>query len=180
MLETPFPDYRPHLTLAHQYWKSWLQPHDCVIDATCGNGKDTQFLATLVPEGRVYAMDIQIEALENAKKYVKATNVVFLLQSHTHFPLIEPVKLVVYNLGYLPGGDKSVTTLSETTLVSVAQVVGIAQAVCITCYPGHAEGRKETEQLFGWVKRLDAQQWAVSTHQWRPKAPVLLFIRRIQ
>jgi hypothetical protein len=30
----------------------------------------------------------------------------------------------VYNLGYLPGGDKSITTLSKDTLESLADVLG--------------------------------------------------------
>lgn len=42
---------------------------DIVIDATMGNGHDTQFLAELVGEnGHVYAFDIQESAVANTKE----------------------------------------------------------------------------------------------------------------
>lgn len=172
--------YSPHLKLAHEYWRSWLRPDDTVIDATCGNGKDTQILASLVPQGKVYSMDIQVDAIENAKKHVTSPNVVFLLQSHADFSPIKEAKLVVYNLGYLPGGDKSVTTMTETTLRSVELALTISQAVCITCYPGHPEGAKETNNLLEWVQKLDQKRWKVAFYQWKPSAPSLLFITNYQ
>ena len=36
-----------------------------LADFTMGNGHDTLYLASLVPEGKVYAFDIQPEALKN-------------------------------------------------------------------------------------------------------------------
>lgn len=170
--------YSPHLKLARHYWASWLKADDIVIDATCGNGKDTEILASLVPQGMVYSMDIQAAALESAKKRVLAKNVVFLLQSHVDFPPLNDVKLITYNLGYLPGGDKAITTMTHTTLRSVAQASEISQAVCITCYPGHQEGAKEEKNLLDWVQSLDPKRWKVSFHQWKPLAPSLLFITK--
>jgi SAM-dependent methyltransferase len=170
--------YSPHLKLAQEYWASWLKAGDTVIDATCGNGKDTQILASLVPQGRVYSLDIQAKALEKAQQHVSAPNVVFLLQSHADFPLSSGVKLVVYNLGYLPGGDKSVTTRAETTLVSVSKAVEISKAVSITCYPGHEEGAKEAKAVWEWAQNLDPKRWKVDFHQWKPLAPSFLFISK--
>ena len=41
-----------------------VHPGDTVIDATMGNGHDTQFLCNAVgPDGRVYAFDIQKNAV---------------------------------------------------------------------------------------------------------------------
>lgn len=172
--------YKSHLKLAHQYWQTWLHPHDVVIDATCGNGKDTQILASLVPQGKVYSMDIQVSALENAKRLVTANHVVFLHQSHIAFPPVKNVKLVVYNLGYLPGGDKMVTTLMETTLISLEKALEVSQAVSITCYPGHPEGGKEKKAVLEWSEKLDKSIWTVTHYQWGLPSPSLLWIIKNQ
>ena len=140
--------HKPHLDLAFEYWKGWLKPTDTVIDATCGNGKDTLRLASLVPQGRVLALDIQEDALKNARKIASLDNVSFFLQSHVSFPVSSPVKLIVYNLGYLPFGDKSITTLSTTTLQSLEAALIWGEAISITCYPGHSEGLIEKNAIF--------------------------------
>ncbi|MGH2613174.1 MAG: methyltransferase domain-containing protein, partial [Rhabdochlamydiaceae bacterium] len=91
---------KPHLERAHQFWKRHLKATDHVIDATCGNGKDTAILAELVPEGHVYAIDIQQDAIEKARAYIQSKNVTFLHRCHTHLPEVQEVRLIVYNLGY--------------------------------------------------------------------------------
>lgn len=49
-----------------------IQDGDAVVDATCGNGHDTKFLAGLAgAEGKVYSFDIQAEAIENARHAVQ-------------------------------------------------------------------------------------------------------------
>ena len=78
--------HKPHLDQAHLYWKNLLKPDDRVIDATCGNGKDALRLADLVPERRVYALDIQEIALKKAKEQIPDLNISFLLQSHAELP----------------------------------------------------------------------------------------------
>ena len=55
-------------------------------------------------------------------------------------------KLIVYNLGYLPGSDKLLTTKTSSTLLSVEKALSLIApngAISITCYPGHEEGKKE-------------------------------------
>ena len=49
-----------------------VAPGDTVVDATMGNGHDTLFLCELVgEEGRVYAFDVQAQAVKNTKKREK-------------------------------------------------------------------------------------------------------------
>ncbi|MFC4811015.1 class I SAM-dependent methyltransferase [Paenibacillus sp. GCM10023250] len=56
------------LGMAQRLVKERVSPGDAVIDATCGNGVDTQFLAELVGQrGAVYAFDVQAEALERTR-----------------------------------------------------------------------------------------------------------------
>jgi SAM-dependent methyltransferase len=173
---------KPHLDQAHLYWKNLLKPGDRVIDATCGNGKDSLRLAELVPEGHVYALDIQEFALQKAKELIPYSNISYLLQSHTLLPTGE-FKLIVYNLGYLPGGNKDLTTLSSTTLESLkkaAQLIVIGGALSITCYPGHPEGALEEEAVRSWVQGLDSKNWLIAHHIWREKSPSLFFVVKVK
>ena len=155
---------KPHLEKAHQFWKKFLNPSDFVIDATCGNGKDTAILAGLVPEGHVYSIDIQQDAISKAQAAVHAENVTFLHQCHSKLPHNERVKLVVYYLGYLPGGYKQLTSQTSTTLISVSKALELLPeggALSITCYPGHEEGAREEEALQEWSKHLPFQvEWS--------------------
>ncbi|WP_078160991.1 methyltransferase domain-containing protein, partial [Staphylococcus aureus] len=60
--------------------KQHITPESIVVDATCGNGNDTLFLAEQVPEGHVYGFDIQDLALENTRDKVKDFNHVSLIK----------------------------------------------------------------------------------------------------
>ena len=169
----------PHLEQAFLYWKELLEPSDHVIDATCGNGKDTLRLANLVPGGHVYSIDIQQAALDKAQLLAPNSNISYHLQCHTQLPA-GPVKLVVYNLGYLPGGNKNLTTMTATTLQSLSlasQLISMGGALSITCYPGHAEGAVEEQAIRQWAGGLDPQKWTIFFHEWRIKSPTLFFIR---
>lgn len=174
-----FPLFRSHLDLAHDYWRRLIQPGDVVIDATCGNGHDTEYLATLTDQ--VYGIDIQLEAIEKTRARVPTAHLIH--GSHSTFPNVSP-KLIVYNLGYLPSGDKSLTTLVDSTLESVQnglKILSPGGALSITCYPGHPEGAVEEEALLAWSRTLDPKKYAVCFHQWlnRNKSPSLLFIQTV-
>lgn len=187
MMQSSFPLFQNHLDFAHDLWKRHLKSGDWAIDATCGNGWDTAKLAQLVgPEGGVVSIDIQQEAIEGAKMRLQDGNVHFFCQSHEVFPNLcreNPIRLIAYNLGYLPGGDKKLTTRVETTLKSVQNGLELLEAggvMSITCYPGHAEGALEETALREFLSQLDAKRWSVSYHQWinRKLAPSLLFIKK--
>lgn len=179
---------KPHLKAAHKLWQELLLPSDSVIDATCGNGHDTATLARLVPDGKVYALDIQLPALEKTKEKLLQLNLMENVElfhlSHAEFPLEFAdlnIKLIVYNLGYLPGGDKSLTTQSKTTLGSVQRALQLLKPggmVSITLYPGHEEGEKEAEMITAFAKNLPSNLWEVCHYQWinKEKSPQLLSI----
>ena len=95
---------------------------------------------------------------------------------------LEP-RLIVYNLGYLPGGDKSLTTVTDITVKSVQkslQMIPRGGAVSVTCYPGHLEGEKEEKALLEFCKMLNRKEWNVLFHQWinREKSPSLIWIEK--
>ena len=190
-----YPLFHSHLDLAHHYWKSLVNPGDTVIDATCGNGHDTLVLAQTVltsSEGKLFALDLQQKAIDSAKQMLSEcldkiifNKVTFIKGCHSIFPReISPnsVKLITYNLGYLPGGDKTKTTQSETTLESIKNAQKLIQdggAISITCYPGHEEGKKEEHHILTYCSTLDPKKWSCCHHRWtnRSNAPSLLLIQ---
>lgn len=182
-----FPVFNSHLDLAHHYWERFLRPGDWAIDATCGNGHDTLKLAQTKEIGGVIGIDIQPEALQSTQTLLgERSNVHLYCQSHADFPplaSLRPIRLIVYNLGYLPGGNKQMTTLTPTTLESVRkalQLVVPGGAVSIVCYPGHPEGLVEEKALLGEISGLSPQDWNVCYHTFpnRVLSPSLLFIQK--
>lgn len=192
-----YPLFQSHLDLAHHYWEQLVKPGDSVIDATCGNGKDTLFLAKLTlqnsMEGIVYAHDIQTEAIKSAQHYLatnlstqQMANIQFVLGCHSQFSsevLPGTIKLIVYNLGYLPGGDKSKTTFHDTTLKSLQRATELiisGGAISITCYPGHQEGAVEEEEVLAFASKLPGKIWNCCHHRWinREKSPSLLLLQK--
>lgn len=180
--------FKPHLETAHQTWSALLSKEDLVIDATCGKGYDTIQLAKLAH--LVHALDIQEEAIEKTKQKAQELhleNIHYHQRCHSSFPSeISPgsIKLVVYNLGYLPGGDKEITTMTSTTLQSLNQACTLLKQsgmISIMCYPGHQEGKKEEGEILEWATNLDQALWRCCHHRWinKEKSPSLLFITKI-
>lgn len=156
---------------AHHMMQRFLRPDDVAVDATCGNGQDTLFLASLLPQGKLFAFDIQEVAIKRTEQKLKEAglnqNVELLLASHYPFPqsiLPGTIRLFIYNLGYLPGGNKSITTLTHTSLQSVEQALQLLQkggAISLMLYPGHEEGAKEAAALLSFAQNLPGQCYTV-------------------
>jgi hypothetical protein len=193
-----FPLFQSHLDLTHHYWSALVKEGDTVIDATCGNGRDTLKLCQLaisLDKGEVYAFDVQSEAIHSTLRYI-SMHLSFEHQKrlhverrcHSSFPtslIFASIKLIVYNLGYLPGGNKTYTTRLATTLQSLQQAQELVQpggVISITCYPGHSEGALEQEGLLDYMKNLPIQTWSCCHHIWinRLQSPSLMLIQRCE
>jgi hypothetical protein len=174
-----FPLFQSHLDLAHHYWQRLLQNGGWAIDATCGNGKDTLKLAELLlgKQGGIIGIDIQSMAIDKASELLLAhlgqdgrDRIHLFCQSHAVFPSLaneHPIRLIVYNLGYLPRGDKQLTTIMSSTMQSVRnglELIIPGGAISITCYPGHEEGGREERELLQELTRLDAATWNICYH----------------
>jgi SAM-dependent methyltransferase len=192
-MQKNFPLFQSHLDLAHAYWGHLLQRGDWAIDATCGRGNDTRILAELLSDGGVIGIDIQKEAIQETKKVLEASlaletfsKIHLFQQSHSDFPKLAeevPVKLVVYNLGYLPRGDKKLTTETKSTLESVTKALELlvpGGALSIMCYPGHPEGALEEKALIAMLGALPQALWSVCRHTFlnRKDAPNLILVQR--
>lgn len=172
------------LKLGHAIWSHHLKKGGRAVDATCGNGHDTLFLAKL-NLSHLYVFDIQEKALfATQEKVGTRQNISYHLGCHSLFEGVEPpIDLIVYNLGYLPGGDKSVTTRAETTVQSIEKGLSFLSSkglMSLTLYPGHPEGKREEEALLELSSLFLPKNFQVSHHRIlnRLSAPSLLLIRK--
>ena len=161
-----------------------VQSGDLCIDATMGNGNDTEYLCMITgAKGRVIAFDIQEEAVLHTKKRLQEKlsycNYELLLDSHCHmdqYAASGTVSCIVFNLGYLPGGDHKVATKAETTIAALEQGLlllkqGGVMSVCI--YSGGDSGFEEKDAVLGWMKGLDPKNYLVLVTEYynRPNHP---------
>lgn len=159
------------LPFVHQCLASVIQAGDHVIDATAGNGYDTVFLAELVGQhGSVLAFDIQDQALQQTRRRLEAANlsrqVELIRDGHEHLGRYarKDTRVVMFNCGYLPGGEKTITTNTSTSLQALQAalaVIATGGLVSVVLYPGHEEGRRETEAILSWAEHLPQNQVAV-------------------
>ncbi len=148
-----------HFILEH------LAEGDVAVDFTMGNGNDTLFLSRTVGErGRVYAFDIQEEALASTRAHLEESsapeNYTLICASHHRVRefVREPIKAGMFNLGYLPrSGRKAVTTMRETTMPAVEAAIDMLLpdgVLIVAIYPGHEEGALEGDMLREYFKTL--------------------------
>jgi hypothetical protein len=155
---------------------------DVLVDATLGNGYDTLFLSTIAKH--VYAFDIQEKAIQASKKRLTGiTNVSFIHDSHEKIlEYVSNFKGVVFNLGYLPGSDKSITTLADTTIKTLEQLLPklpIGGFVSITVYIGHDQGKLESAAVETYLENLNSNYEILkSTIFNKRSAPYHLFIKK--
>ncbi|KAJ6365916.1 hypothetical protein OIU77_002472 [Salix suchowensis] len=182
--------------VAHLIWKRVIQNGDTVIDATCGNGYDTLAMLKMVADesgrGRVYGIDIQGDALKSTASLLdesvtlKEKELVKLISiCHSRMeeivPENSPVRLVAFNLGYLPGGDKTITTVSETTqlaLEAAKKILIPGGLISLVVYVGHPGGMEELETVEAFASGLSVSNWICCKFQMlnRPLAPVLVLL----
>jgi predicted methyltransferase len=167
------------LPFARQLLSAAVKPGDITIDATLGNGHDTLFLAQLVGEnGRVYGFDVQEDALFNTRERLQThglqERVTLFKQGHeTVGRVIPPVHYgkvtgAVFNLGYLPGGDKTIVTKPKTTITAIENLLEMMAPegiVVLVIYHGHREGAVERDYILRYVERLDQNYVHVLRYQ---------------
>lgn len=151
---------------AHQHLAALVGAGDTVIDATMGNGHDSLFLAELIgPGGHCYAFDVQEQALENTRQrllqsaVLERVSLFHLCHSKmdTQIPALlhGKIRAVVFNLGYLPGAEKAITTTWSTTLQALGKsstLLAEGGILSILVYPGHSQGRDEFIHVELWIK----------------------------
>ncbi len=158
------------------------------IDATCGNGNDTSFLASL-GFTKVLGFDIQERAIESSKKRLETLNidnVSLILDGHENLAehIKEPVCCVMFNFGYLPSANKNITTESASSLVAIQSACTLLSRqgiISLMCYPGTEVGEIEHKAILNHINSIE-HDWKVETHlaaSPKPSAPILYLLKRL-
>lgn len=183
------------VNIAHNLIRDVLHPGAIVIDATVGNGYDTLFLAEQVgPSGRVYGFDIQQAAIDSTREKSQQAHIpeslTLIHASHADMDEKIPlhhhgkISIIMFNLGYLPGGDKRIITQTDSTLLalnSASRLLKTEGLITILAYPGHTGGDKETDQVKNWCEQLDPDQFNVRTiygTEYKESAPRLFVVSK--
>jgi len=174
---------------AHEAVGAVVRAGESVVDATVGNGHDTLFLASCVgPSGSVIGFDVQQEALARATERLRAAQIdlaVFRPHWSGHENLAEwvtgPVAAVMFNLGYLPGGDHTVTTRGETTVRALRQAWKLlrpAGILSVVCYRGHPSGAEEAAAVVDEMRGLAGGEVEISGREETENGPFLVAARK--
>ena len=193
--------------LAMHIVQAYVHPGDTVVDATCGNGHDTLRLARMlglnaVPNsGLLFGFDVQAQAIEATRQRLRnegfedalvMDRITLACLGHEQMLTflqersIPEVSAIVFNQGYLPGGDKTLTTRTGTTLSAVTDALQQLRAgglCCLTMYSGHPEGAAEKRALLAFAEGLDGKLWHVSyismLNQKKDPPEILLISRKL-
>ena len=151
--------------LVQHFLSESIQSGGTSVDATAGRGNDTLFLAGLVgPDGRVFSFDTQEKAIQDTRLLLEkaglADRVTLVNAGHEEMEnyVSGQVDTVIFNLGYLPGGDHSYTTRPETTeraLESALHLLRPGGRVGLVIYTGHPGSAEECAAVESTAASLD-------------------------
>ena len=89
----------------------------------------------------------------------------------------------MFNFGYLPGGDKTITTNADTSIKALnraSKSLNHNGLISLICYPGHTSGALEADAIKAWFKELNG--FKIETHlavSPKPTAPILYVLKKI-
>ena len=185
------PVLRGPVPLSHLLLHSFVRDGHSTVDATCGNGHDTLLLARLVGvHGHVWGFDVQRQAVEETGRRLAeadlSSRVTLLPVGHEELAkhVAVPLQVVLFNLGYLPGGDRGIITRPVTTGIALEQSLGLLAAggvVIVTVYPGHDGGSEERHAVEKWAAGLDPRaysSWRMGQTNVTQAAPYLLLVQK--
>ena len=172
----------------HQFLTQYVKEGDSCIDATVGNGGDMLFLAQLVgAQGNVTGFDIQQIALDHTREKLEqhGVNGTLYLDSHANMAeYFEPesVAAIVFNLGYLPGGDHKLATKGDSTIQAMEAGLSLLKkggVISLCIYSGGDSGFEEKEAVLTYLKELDHRKYLVIANEFYNKPnhpPMPVFI----
>lgn len=177
----------------HRFLEMYIEQGDVCVDATAGNGNDTEFLCRLAGNtGKVYAFDIQQEAVahtaERLKRLGLGSRACVIRDGHEKMGeyVKEDVSAIVFNLGYLPGGDHRISTKAETSILAVEEgmkLLKVEGVMSLCIYSGKDSGYEEKEAVLTYLKGVDPRKWLVIVHQFYNREndpPIPVFLIRLK
>ncbi len=138
------------------------------MDATCGNGHDTLFLCrALAGRGFVLGIDIQKAALLRTRGRLAEHGLEARLLHGDHRRLaghldeagLARIDAAIFNLGYLPGGDRTLTSRPESTVGALRACLARGAPgfrLAVTAYRGHAGGADEERAVRAFMEEAAA------------------------
>lgn len=170
-------------SISHDIILNYVKNKNVAVDCTLGNGHDCDFLKSNF--NKVIAFDIQEIAIEKYK-VLGNSNVELILDSHDRLDsyLNENVDCIMYNLGFLPGGDKNITTSAVTTLSSIKKGLSLLNPggiMTIAIYYGHFEGNIERTCILEYVTELPKSKYGVMKLEYinrKNNPPLLILIEK--
>src|SRR5699024_2277297 len=114
-------------------------------------------------------------------------NFVFILDNHKNIEkyIKEPIDLFIFNLGYLPKGDKSITTNYKDVIKALKSSLKLLNddgLILICLYPGHEKGTLEAIYIEDFLKNLNQKSFQVIKYDFFNQInnpPYLITIRKI-
>ena len=174
------------IPFVHELLEKTVLKDDVVIDATCGNGNDTLFLANI--SKFVYGFDVQDVAIDHTERLLKDANLenYKLIQDSHEFIgkyVREKVKAITFNLGYLPGGDKTVRTDYSSTLIALKESLNLLVSggiITLILYIGHPGGLEEANGLENYARSLNKSKYRSIKYDFinKDKSPYVIVIEK--
>lgn len=160
------------LGIVHKILKMHIKPGDFCIDATCGNGHDSVYLCELCGKsGKLISIDIQEDAVTATKKALAENGFEnmcdVVCSSHSKidkFAKPNSVDCIVFNFGWLPGGNHEIFTRAESSIPAIEKSLDILKpggllSLCV--YYGRNNGYSERDAILDFVKNLDVAKYNV-------------------
>ena len=150
--------------IAHDYLLENIDDNYIGVDFTCGSGNDTKVLALNMKH--VFSYDIQEAPILEAKELCKdLNNVSFYCKSHYYFDdEVFSFDRGIFNLGYYPKGDKTITTNYNEVIETIEKALKILNSngrLIIVCYPGFETGYIESIKIEEYVQGLSSKKYDV-------------------
>jgi hypothetical protein len=141
----------------------------------------------------VYGFDIQEIALVNTEARLKEAGLynrarLFLRGHEQMADVIDSsehgkISCVVFNLGYLPGGDHQLATRASTSITAMESALKLLRKnglISLCIYSGGDSGFTEREEILAWLKRLDSGKYLVIVSEFynrknHPPLPALIY-----
>ncbi len=185
--------FKNAVNVSHLIIKEVVKEGDTVVDATCGRGKDTLFLARLVGErGKVYAFDIQESAIESTRKLLVENHVLerVMLIKDDHRNIGKYLecrpKACMFNLGYLPGGERGIKTKADATVTAIQNVIHIMPErgiITVVLYSRHHGGQREIEVVRDFLSGLPQMAFEVTEIRFinqKNNPPQIIIVQKIR
>lgn len=181
------------LPFVHDLLKRHLRAGDWAVDGTAGNGHDTLLLAQCVGDGGcVWAFDVQDAAIDatlaRLQQHGCAAQVRLHKLGHEHMASVVPqgIAAAVFNFGYLPKGDKSITTQAQTSVAALQAALSLLKTggvLIAVLYHGHEAGKPELQAVSDFAQALPQPAFRVLRYEFinqKNCPPIVLAIEKTE